>query len=111
MRTLLTNCPNCGGVLSGNKCEYCGTNVRYANEVDIDFEGSGVELILNIKQGDSVTVLPLVGRINTVRVSDDYCSFHSDGYAAMNYCIAERIVEFNFVGAINSDLLGNEGRC
>jgi len=22
----MTNCPNCGAVLSGNVCEYCGTN-------------------------------------------------------------------------------------
>jgi len=97
-------------VLSDNKCEYCGTNVRYANEVDVDFKGGSVELILNIKQGDSVTVLPLVGRINAVTVADEHYSYHADGYTAMNYCIPERIVEFNFAGVVKSDLLGSEGR-
>lgn len=24
-----TNCPNCGAVITGIKCEYCGTNFMY----------------------------------------------------------------------------------
>lgn len=26
---MTTNCINCGAPLTGNKCEYCGTNYRY----------------------------------------------------------------------------------
>lgn len=108
MRTLLTNCPNCGGVLTGNKCEYCGTHVRYANEVDIDFKGKPIELVLNIKQGDTVTVLPMVGRINTVEVrSDTYNLCNCDG-SVYRPIVAAREVEFNFTGIINEGVLGND---
>jgi len=24
----ITNCPNCGAIITGNKCEYCGTKFQ-----------------------------------------------------------------------------------
>ena len=43
---LITNCPNCGGELpeSGN-CKYCGTKVRFENELNID-EREPVEILI-----------------------------------------------------------------
>lgn len=30
-----TNCPNCGAVLKGGKCEYCGTETQNMSKSDI----------------------------------------------------------------------------
>lgn len=91
-RALITNCPNCGAAIErdGN-CKYCGTHVRYANELDVDtgnfFNVPSVEVVLNIKQGDAVTILPLRGHIETVNVT-------RRGYLELPE------VEFNFCGYI-----------
>lgn len=29
-----TNCPNCGAVITGMKCEYCGTNFEAIMKID-----------------------------------------------------------------------------
>lgn len=89
-RALITNCPNCGAAIErdGN-CKYCGTHVRYANELDIDtgnfFNAPSVEVALNIKQGNAVKILPLRGHIETVNVT-------RRGYLELPE------VEFNFRG-------------
>lgn len=73
-RMLKTNCPNCAGALQpdGN-CPYCGTHVRYANELDIDGDnwlGSNqVEIMMRIKKGNEMIVMPIVGRIESISVS------------------------------------------
>ena len=91
-RALITNCPNCGAAIErdGN-CKYCGTHVRYANEIDINasnfYNTSDVEIMLNIKQGDTMTVLPLHGHIESVNVT-------RVGYLELPE------VEFNFRGYI-----------
>lgn len=68
---LETNCPNCGGtLLDSGKCPYCGTIVRYANELSLDISEYGyikhIEIKLMIKKGDAVTIIPLKGHINTI---------------------------------------------
>lgn len=91
-RALITNCPNCGAAIErdGN-CKYCGTHVRYANEIDINasnfYNTSDVEIMLNIKQGDAVTILPLRGHIESVNVT-------------RVGCLELPEVEFNFCGYI-----------
>ena len=36
-KMLITNCPNCGGELPQNgECKYCGTKVRFENELRVD---------------------------------------------------------------------------
>ena len=91
-RALITNCPNCGAAIErdGN-CKYCGTHVRYANEIDINasnfYNTSDVEIMLNIKQDDTMTVLPLRGHIESVNVT-------RVGYLELPE------VEFNFCGYI-----------
>ena len=72
MRKLLTNCPNCGGVLSTDgRCPYCGTHARYANEIDIqtdNFHLNKIELSINVKCGDTTIVYPLVGYVESVTI-------------------------------------------
>ena len=70
MRALITNCPNCGAPLKDGKCLYCDTHVRLANEIDIDrFSDKPTEIMLNIKNGDEVILLPLVGRIDSINMT------------------------------------------
>ena len=102
MRVLKTNCPNCGGVLNAGNCPYCGTKVRYANEIDIE-RGNGyqpVEVQLNIRQGDTVTILPLRGHISEVSVTYDHYEHYADGRALL-YSQGQRSVEFVFNGVID----------
>jgi hypothetical protein len=36
MKTLITNCPNCGAELNEDGfCSYCETKIRYANELEL----------------------------------------------------------------------------
>lgn len=45
-KMLITNCPNCGGELPENgNCKYCGTKVRFENELNID-EREPVEILI-----------------------------------------------------------------
>lgn len=75
MRTLITNCPNCAAPLKDGKCPYCGTHVRLANELDIDFEGKPTEVMLNIKRGNDVILIPLVGRIDSIEMRDNHVDY------------------------------------
>lgn len=74
MRTLITNCPNCAAPLKDGKCPYCGTHVRLANELDID-SNTLTEVMVNIKRGDEVILLPLVGRIESIEMSHDHMGY------------------------------------
>lgn len=70
-RTLITNCPNCGAALERDgSCKYCGAHVRYANELDIDtgdfYNAPSIEISLNVKKGDAITVLLLRGHIEEI---------------------------------------------
>lgn len=38
MKSNMTNCPNCGAVITGDKCEYCGTLFKQP-DVGIVLEG------------------------------------------------------------------------
>jgi hypothetical protein len=43
---LITNCPNCGGELPENgNCKYCGTKVRFENELNLN-EREPVEILI-----------------------------------------------------------------
>ena len=80
MRMLITNCPNCGGVLNDGKCPYCDTQVRFANELDIqanDLYGSRVEISLNVKNGNETIVYPFVGYLHEASIDYSDCYHHS----------------------------------
>lgn len=72
MRRLLTNCPNCAGVLnSDGSCPYCKTKVRYTNELDIQADrlcGEQVELLINIKRGDETIMYPFIGYLDSMEM-------------------------------------------
>ena len=38
----MTNCVNCGAVLTGKKCEYCGTEYREENLIVAKFSKNGM---------------------------------------------------------------------
>lgn len=74
MRKLLTNCPNCNGVLNiDGRCPYCGTHVRYANELDIQandmLTAKDVEIKINVTRGGETVVFPFVGRLTDMTIS------------------------------------------
>jgi len=98
-RILATNCPNCGAPLKDGKCLYCDTQVRLANELDIDFNGKVTEVLLNIKQGDEIVLLPLVGRIQSIEMTHDYETHYADGTSYM-YTTPFSEVELIFRGYI-----------
>lgn len=98
MRMLITNCPNCGAPLKDGKCEYCSTHVRLANEVDVDLNGRPVELMLRVKSGDSVILMPLVGHINTIETRYEH-GYYGDGTIQRSVVTAQE-VEFTFSGFI-----------
>ena len=102
MRVLTTNCPNCGGVLNNGNCPYCGTKVRYANELDIECGNchQPVEVQLNIKRGDTVTILPLRGYISEVSISHDHYTHYADR-RALFHTLGQSNVEFIFNGVID----------
>lgn len=41
----MTNCKNCGAILIGGKCEYCGT--EYETITETIYTDSGIELEIN----------------------------------------------------------------
>lgn len=49
------NCPNCGAVITGFKCEYCGT--QFFNLADIDLQEAGY---LRVRTGDAVTIFKAI---------------------------------------------------
>lgn len=74
--TLLTNCPNCGGELTGDGfCAYCKTKVRYANEIILEDEGwfteNDIEIMIKRKIGDTVYLVPFVGSLT--EIEQDFC--------------------------------------
>lgn len=102
MRALITNCPNCGAPLKDGWCEYCNTHVRMANELDVDFNGKPTEVMLHIKNGDSIIAMPLIGRIDNVQIKNEYCDYE---YGRLYVpVLTERQVEFTFSGTVRGDI-------
>lgn len=101
MRKLITNCPNCAGVLIEGKCPYCGTHVRYANELDIEggIWSKPIELQVNIKQGDTTLILPLIGRITEVAINTEHGGYYADSRQIARVAV-QRNVQFTFDGII-----------
>ena len=83
MDHLLTNCPNCAGVLTSDGfCEYCNTKVRYANVLelsDIDREEI-VEILIKMRDKDRVSVLPVKGFITSIEMKMNASELLYDDY-------------------------------
>lgn len=101
MRRLQSNCHNCGAALVNGKCEYCGTTVRWANEIDIllnDWGTEPIELSLNLKKGTNTYILPLIGHIDNINISDDSVNaVDALGHIIKTFVIS-RNVDFTFSG-------------
>lgn len=103
MRQLKTNCPNCGAPLKNGLCEYCGTKVQAANELDILYNGfsmENIELTLNIKQDKNIYVLPLVGRINDITIYNETTDAYDLYGHIVKSIVTDRHVDFTFSGSI-----------
>lgn len=89
MRKLITNCPNCGGALESNgRCPFCGTHVRFANELDLQVgnfsRSEPIEILLTMQLGDQTIIYPLIGAINNITI--DHVMYSAP------------VVKINFVG-------------
>ena len=104
MRRLIINCPNCGSILRNGECNYCGTKVRYANELDLEagFRDEPVEIMINIKKDNSVIVLPVKGFLNNITISIDTLGCYYDGDQIRSH-LCERKIELTFEGVICED--------
>jgi hypothetical protein len=70
-KMLITNCPNCGGdLLESGNCPYCGTKVRYENEISVNTDEFGtperVEILIKRQHGDTVYITPFVGYLESI---------------------------------------------
>ena len=105
-RRLITNCPNCAGVLKNGKCEYCDTQIIYPNSIDI-FEFGKCEITLQIKREDNIYILPLRGRIEhitrTFDTNNSYNLVSYDGSIIKTIKAGPDIIDFSFCGIIKED--------
>ena len=85
---LLTNCPNCGGtLLESGLCPYCGTKVRYENELNISVN-EPIEILIKHKSTDSegkeiTHIIPFKGYIKQVTQKYDTIDVYADGIRHM----------------------------
>lgn len=103
---LPTNCPNCGGILENGKCPYCGTSVMLANSVNVMDYGA-CDITLLFKQNDTVIILPLTGRIETITRQingpEAYSYRNSSGLLERNIISCPDSVEFTFSGYVKEN--------
>lgn len=110
---LETNCPNCGGtLLDSGKCPYCGTIVRYANELSLDISEYGyiepITLKLMIKKGDTVYIVPLKGAINSITQSyDTICADVQCGNNVKHFINNGVKYNIDFEGYVDRSRLGD----
>ena len=52
-----TNCHNCGAVITGPTCEYCGTrfNIKVVDVVDVDFREESIVSFAAALQASTIT--------------------------------------------------------
>ena len=71
-----TNCPNCGAVIQGSKCEYCGTLFYDFTELDLGNWDKPVMIKIN-NYGQEIY-------LNTVIQKLDYSHSYYDSYPEVN---------------------------
>lgn len=97
---IITNCPNCGSALQKLKCQYCGTEIRYSNEIEL-FNGEKCELMLRHNNGKNVTLIPVEGYISSISVTPNYEDIRTFSGEVMMLNTGSD-VEFNFVGQMKT---------
>ena len=82
-----TNCPNCGAVLNGTKCEYCGTQfydnqtIVFPNEISIENTFKPITVKLTIRGKDIKCYIANV----EINVSSIGCGLHRNGKGILQY--------------------------
>ena len=86
-----TNCPNCGAVLNGTKCEYCGTQfydgqtIVLPNEISMENTGKPITVKLTIRGKDIKCYIANVEII----VSSVGRGLHRNGNGVLQYTKTE----------------------
>lgn len=100
---MMNNCPNCGAPLVQNRCEYCGAIIRRPNTVDV-FENGECEITLQMKHGNEIYILPLVGHIGSITRSFNTIDITSYNDECIKRICGPDSIEFNFEGYIREDI-------
>lgn len=96
---LTTNCPNCGAIVSeSGKCAYCGTVIRIANQLDITMTGAPVDIQINVRDGDKVTIVPFHGYLSSIGV--EYPGAFTSAMAEMRTFLSRPELELTLVGSV-----------
>lgn len=86
-------------------CEYCGTKIRYENEIDILnqdlLEGRNIEILIKIRDEDNIKLIPLEGHISSVTQYFDNIAFYADSTKYLT--LAESNFEIVFEGRLKKD--------
>ncbi len=90
------NCPNCGAPITGDRCEYCGTQF-----IDCTTVKSGEPFYLKIQLGDTVNVIKVFLNELSIGVEQDYADMARtiDGYMTKVVCSQHYIINAQYVSA------------
>lgn len=101
MATLLTICPNCGAPLRGDGyCEYCDTQVRYANEVEFQnlddiFMSNEVQIMFKVKKNGATLLIPFRGFIESITTFYERETFYADNTPVLTAAVPHIRIEFD----------------
>lgn len=87
----MTNCPNCGAVVIGNACEYCGTTLT-----DILRMAWGRPVKMSFEAGDKIYEVNFLPDSMSMTYDRDYTSLYSDGKVVSTItrsCSARMVIE------------------
>ena len=112
MKPLLINCPNCGAPLRGDGyCEYCDTQIRYANEVELlnlddIFMPNEVQIMFKVKKKDATLLIPFRGFVESIATSYERETFYADNTPILSAAVPHVQIELD--GHIDRSLLEND---
>ena len=117
MKTIATNCPNCGAPLtSDGYCSYCNTKVRYANEVEVEtflhngaIYNTAMEVLFKFigidENGDKITYLiPFKGCVEEIELTrDEHCAYSRYGNKLLSVYTGPPTVNLKLQGVITNE--------
>ncbi len=88
------NCPNCGAPITGDRCEYCGTQF-----IDCTTVKNGEPFYLKIQIGDTVNVIKVFLNELSIEVEPEYVGMGIpiDGYMTKSVCRQQTIINAQYV--------------
>lgn len=113
MKSLITNCPNCGAPLRWDGyCEYCDTQVRYANEVELlnlddIFIPNEVQIMFKVKKKGTTLLIPFRGFVESIATSYERETFYADNTPVLTAAVPHIHIELD--GNIDRSKLEDAG--